>query len=97
MGRRDRPRAARRFEGLIGAVQAVAISPDGKLLAAAGGSHEPQSGGWLRLWDVATGKPRPLPIRDVSGMTGMSVAFSPDGKWLAVGYGSYHGRHHPAG
>jgi eukaryotic-like serine/threonine-protein kinase len=85
--RRERPP----IEGLVGAVQAVAFSPDGTSLDAAGGSQAPRRGGWVRLWDAATGKPRPLPIADVSGMTGMAIAFSPDSKWLAVGYGSYMG------
>lgn len=76
---------------LIGAVQSVAFSLDGKLLAATGGYHEPQRGGWLRLWDVTTGIERPRPLGDVSGMTGMSVAFSPDGQFLAVGYGEFSG------
>jgi WD40 repeat protein/serine/threonine protein kinase len=81
----------RRIGGLIGAVQAVAISPDDKLLAAAGGYYEPERGGWLGLWDATSGKPLPLPTGTVSGMTGNGVGFSPDGKWLAVGYGSYMG------
>ena len=38
-------RDRRVFDGLIGTVQAVAISPDGKLLAATGGHHEPQAEG----------------------------------------------------
>ena len=78
------------FDGLIGAVQAVAISPDSKLLAATGGHHEPQAaGGWLKLWDATTGKPLPLRTESVSGMVGMGVAFSPDGRFLAVGYGHH--------
>jgi WD40 repeat protein len=74
---------------LIGAVQAVAFSPNGKLLAAAGGTYEPVVAGWVMLWEVATRKPLPPLIRDVSGMTGMSVAFSPDSRFLAIGYGRY--------
>jgi dipeptidyl aminopeptidase/acylaminoacyl peptidase len=54
---------------------AVAISPDGKLLASAGAN--------VRLWEVATGKPRGLLRLGVVGF--QSVAFSPDGKTLAVG------------
>jgi eukaryotic-like serine/threonine-protein kinase len=80
----------RPLDGLKGTVQSVAVSPDNKLLAAAGGYYEPQVGGWLRLWDTETWKSR-SPIPDVSGMTGMSVAFSPDNRFLAIGYGQYEG------
>jgi WD40 repeat protein/tRNA A-37 threonylcarbamoyl transferase component Bud32 len=80
----------RPLDGLKGTVQAVAISPDNKLLAAAGGYYEPQVGGWLMLWDTETWESR-NPIPNVSGMTGMSVAFSPDNRFLAIGYGRYEG------
>jgi WD40 repeat protein len=61
-------------------VRAVAFSPDGKTLAAAGG--EPKTAGTVRLWDVE--KQRPLwTYRTETGLP--AVAFSPDGKTLAVG------------
>jgi WD40 repeat protein/serine/threonine protein kinase len=83
-------RDRRVLDGLIGKVQAVAISPDSKLLAATGGHHELQdAGGWLKLWDATTGTPLALRTDSVSGMVGMGVAFSPDGRCLAVGYGHY--------
>jgi WD40 repeat protein len=57
-------------------VYALAYSPDGKTLAAGLG------GGWLKLWDVATG--RELGSR--KGHRGIvnSLAFSPDGKTVAA-------------
>ena len=62
------------------AVERVALSPDGKLLASGGGDTR---GGELKLWDVATGK-------EVATLPGYSnslysLAFSPDGKLLASG------------
>jgi WD40 repeat protein len=83
-------RECRVFDSLVGVVQGVAISPDGKLVAATGGHHEPEAaGGWLKLWDAKSGKPLPLRTESVSGMVGMSIGFSPDGRFLAVGYGHY--------
>jgi serine/threonine protein kinase len=64
-----------------GAHLALAISPDGRTLAAAGPDRV------VRLWDLATGKVR-LELTDPrSRAQGLcSMAFSPDGKVLATGH-----------
>jgi WD40 repeat protein len=59
----------------------VAISPDGKLLAASGSANEDDSIGDLRLWDLATGK---LLFKLVeNGFRIDNVAFNIDGTVLA--------------
>jgi WD40 repeat protein len=62
-------------------VHALAFSPDGKTLLAAGGdvfrAAGPTRGGKARLWDVATGQPIGLPIPDSADID--RVAFSTDG------------------
>jgi RNA polymerase sigma factor (sigma-70 family) len=61
---------------------AIAMSPDGKILAGAVKNEETWE---LRLWEVATGRERqrkPLPGKQI-----LSPTFSPDSKMLAIAVG----------
>jgi mono/diheme cytochrome c family protein len=70
-----------RFPGESERILALALSPDGKLLAAAGGN--PGRFGEVQLWDLAQGKLRRF-FR-IGKDTLFAIAFSPDGKRLAAG------------
>ncbi len=61
-------------------VNAVAFSPDGKLLAAA------QANGYVRLWNPSTGQPVGAPLLASTSPQSYvaGVAFSPDGTLLAT-------------
>jgi WD40 repeat protein len=77
-------RLLRRFPKQPNSVEAVAFSPDGKVMASE--SQEgisPFAPGVIKLWDVATGKE----LRRLAGHQNRvsALVFSPDGQWLASG------------
>lgn len=76
------------LDGQIGFVNSVAFSPDGQIIAAAGGCYEPIQHG-VQLWDVASQEPL-LRLEDFDD-TVFGVAFSPDGKTLLTGGGNAWG------
>ncbi|HMV49450.1 MAG TPA: hypothetical protein PLD20_30615 [Blastocatellia bacterium] len=69
-----------KLSGHANQIRGLAFSPDGKLLAAAGGN--PSQSGEVKLWDVAARKE----VRTIRGHRDniFAVAFSPDGKMLAT-------------
>jgi WD40 repeat protein/tetratricopeptide (TPR) repeat protein len=63
----------------------LAFSPDGSLVATGEGyPYGPGRGGFVRLWDSATGKEL-RPALEVSQRGAWGLTFAPDGKTLAVG------------
>src|SRR5262245_64650348 len=68
-------------------VAAIAVSPDGKWIAAATGSYDQP--GELVLWDMAARRPKWAQRYDI-GIR--STAISPDGKLIAAGHFDGHAR-----
>lgn len=85
----DHPIRLAEVAGAVGSSGSLAFSPDGRVLAAAGGDYS-RGDGDLTLWNV-THPTSPTPfgptITDFDGAV-QAVAFSPTGQQLAVGIGS---------
>jgi WD40 repeat protein len=74
----------RHFDGNVGEVGSLALSPDGKMVAVTGSTRwSATKPGGVRLWDVATGKQ--LGGRGPLDHEVSCLCFSRDGKGLAVG------------
>ncbi len=72
------PQIRKFLHGHAGQVRAVAISPNGKILASAGDENI------IQLWDLPTGQPLGPPLVGHEEQV-WSLAFSPDGNILASG------------
>lgn len=72
------PPSPKIFVQRLGPVNAVSVSPDGRMLAAAG------RGGILQLWDMPAGRLvwSVTAHEDPLGIGAMDVAFSPDGRFI---------------
>jgi WD40 repeat protein len=62
-----------------GPVTALAISPNGRLLATVGQDH------WLKLWDVARVQPKLLDKQEADEFQADAVAFHPDSRVVVTG------------
>jgi WD40 repeat protein len=71
------------------AVNAIAFSPSGKLLATAAAEPRDATGGQIQLWNVAAGAAAAGPVEHPGAAT---VAFSRRGDWLASGGADGHVR-----
>ena len=71
------------LEGHTDGVGAMAVSPDGGILASGASTPDGQKDTTVRLWDVASREEIATLKEHTSGVT--SVAFSPDGALLAAG------------
>ena len=82
-------RSLQRLTGLKGAVNSVAFSPDGKLIAVGSGYQRSTNlfEGHLSVWDAESGLL--LYDRLETDNNLLSVAFSPDSRLIAAGYGRY--------
>jgi WD40 repeat protein/serine/threonine protein kinase len=74
--------------GWMGAVQAVAFSPDGKHVAAGTGTTDGMTKGVLTCHDAVTG--RILWRAEEQDVNILSLAFSPDAKTIASGCGGFN-------
>lgn len=75
---------ARIFETALGTVDALDFSADGRFLVGGGATKETTLRGWLRLWEVETGRELNNSFPPRFGRI-FSVDFSPDGSHLAIG------------
>jgi WD40 repeat protein len=73
------------LKGTGGPVNALAFSPDGKLLAAASSARDAEdtTRGEIKLWEVATGKERAVLKQPIGGEV-VGLAFTPDGKTIVA-------------